>query len=383
MDSRPFPLIRRVVILSLPLDTPQIDCRWRLRTVCGMVLVAVLFLPGCGISREYNTVDVSPPPMAQNDIGHSHPLAGLPSPDPNVRVEPVVASVSQASAVLPAATLHSTPPPQEVNTDWFQPPAAPVCQPGCCQTDCCRTSLSPQLYQALYGPPPKFNFRSDFHNCWGTLVDDAKSTVTWKNAFIMGAATGAAIGIHQDWDDKVRAYTAEHPSRWGSGGEGIGYLGDFTVQIPVLAGLYSYSLWDQNEELHDLSSTLISAYAVTTTATTLIKVAVNSDRPSEDFNGGKFGFPSYHTSSSFALASVLDKYYGPKAGLPAYTLAGVIAWTRIDERDHDLSDVVFGAVLGTVIGRTIAAHHLGEDTDVVPFYEPESGAAGVAFGVNY
>lgn len=382
MDSRPFPLIRRAVILSLPLDTPQIDCRWRLRTACGMVLVAALFLPGCGLSREYNTVDVSPP-MAQNDIGHSHPLAGLPNPNPNVRANPTVSSVSQASAVLPVTTSHSPPSPQEVNTDWFQPPAAPDCQPGCCQSDCCQTSLSPQMYQALYGPPPKLNFRSDFHNCWGTLVDDAKSTVTWKNAFIMGAATGAAIGIHQDWDDKVRAYTAEHPSRWGSGGEGIGYLGDFTVQIPVLAGLYSYSLWDQNEELHDLSSTLISAYAVTTTTTTLIKVAVNSDRPSEDFNGGKFGFPSYHTSSSFALASVLDKYYGHKVGLPAYTLAGVIAWTRIDERDHDLSDVVFGAVLGTVIGRSIAAHHLGEDTEVVPFYEPQSGAAGVAFGVNY
>lgn len=195
----------------------------------------------------------------------------------------------------------------------------------------------------------------------------------------MGAATAAAIALRQDADDQVRQDTASNPKRWGRGSEILGKFGDATYQVPVLLALYGYTLHQDDVELHHFTSSLFSAYTLTGLSTVAIKGIVNSDRPSDDWNDGQFGFPSFHTSSSFAIAAVIDEYHGPKAGLPAYAMAGLIGWSRIDERDHDLSDVIFGAALGYVIGKSVSGRHLYGDSRVriLPFTHPTEGSAGL------
>ena len=221
--------------------------------------------------------------------------------------------------------------------------------------------------------------RSDLCGLLPSLVDDAKSTIDLRNAAVLSGAAGAAIAIHQDWDGEMRDYTEQHPKRWGKATDALGAIGDVPVQIPVLLTAYGCSIWTGDEALHDLTKTSINAYALTSLSTVLLKVAVNSDRPSNEWNSGDYGFPSYHTASSFCFASVLDEYYGPQVGLPAYALAGLIGWSRIDDRDHDLSDVVFGAALGYVIGKSVARNHLGDDQCVyiLPYVDPCDGTAGI------
>lgn len=233
--------------------------------------------------------------------------------------------------------------------------------------------------QALACEPETISWRDDLHQLWPTLRDDACSIVTWKNAIILGVATGGAIAIRENWDGRVRDETAEHPQRWGEATQVLRQFGEATWQVPVLFGVYGYSVWQQDSDLHSFSKSAISAHALSALTTVIIKAAANTQRPTTEYQNGHYGFPSYHTSSTFAIAATIEEYYGWQAGLPAYALAGLVGWSRIDEREHDLSDVVFGAVLGYVIGKSVAAAHLDREcgVQVCPFYEPVSRTTGI------
>ena len=232
----------------------------------------------------------------------------------------------------------------------------------------------------------RLSFGNDFHNAWPTLWRDTQSLVTWNNALILTAAGGLAIGFRKsDIDQHVRDEVAEHPQRWGNGTRILGNVGDIAYQAPVMLGVYGYSVWKQDEGLHDTMGAMLSASVITGVSTSALKLITNTERPSEKWNNGQYGFPSYHTASTFAIAAVLDEYYGCQVGLPAYALATAVGFSRLDDQDHDLSDVVFGAALGFVIGKTVAAQHRCDDSNVeiCPYFHPTDGTPGVAWAVKF
>src|SRR5262249_47177001 len=80
-----------------------------------------------------------------------------------------------------------------------------------------------------------------------------------------------------------------------------------------------------------------------------IKEATRRARP----EGSGFSFPSGHTTVAFASATVLQRHFGWKVGIPAYGVATYVAASRVQMKRHYLSDVAFGAALGIVAGRTV------------------------------
>ena len=110
-----------------------------------------------------------------------------------------------------------------------------------------------------------------------------------------------------------------------------------------------------------------------------LKAATNTRTPDEE----RQGWPSGHTSSAFTVAAVLNEYYGPWVGVPSLALAGLVGYQRLDSRVHDFSDVVFGAMLGYVVGSSIERDNKAEFPEifgmqVVPFADPETGTSGIA-----
>jgi membrane-associated phospholipid phosphatase len=82
----------------------------------------------------------------------------------------------------------------------------------------------------------------------------------------------------------------------------------------------------------------------------VIKVAVGRERPNGENDQS---FPSGHASNAFAIAAVAERHYGWKIGVPGYILAGVVGASRIQQDKHYVSDVVAGATLGYIVGRTV------------------------------
>lgn len=86
------------------------------------------------------------------------------------------------------------------------------------------------------------------------------------------------------------------------------------------------------------------AYAVNQ----VVKVIVRRERPGDQRAPtlSNLSFPSAHATTSFCGA----RMYG-RLGLPLYPLAVALALSRLALRVHHPSDVVAGALLGTVIAR--------------------------------
>jgi membrane-associated phospholipid phosphatase len=121
---------------------------------------------------------------------------------------------------------------------------------------------------------------------------------------------------------------------------------------------------------------LVRAGLVVQALTHTIKVSTQRSRP----DGTAFSFPSGHTSSSFAAATVLQRHFGWKAGVPAYAVATYVGASRIQQNRHYLSDVAFGAALGVVAGRTVTMSLRGHRLAMSPV--AASGGGGISLSVH-
>ena len=94
---------------------------------------------------------------------------------------------------------------------------------------------------------------------------------------------------------------------------------------------------------------LIQAQVLAAILTQGMKFAVQRTRP----DGEARSFPSGHASAAFATAAVLHRHFGRKAGLPAYAIALYTSTSRLQANSHYPSDVIVGATLGLIVGRTV------------------------------
>jgi membrane-associated phospholipid phosphatase len=139
-------------------------------------------------------------------------------------------------------------------------------------------------------------------------------------------------------------------------------IGDGWLQAGGAIATYTIGSLTQHPEATHVGSDLIRAQLLNGVLTTGIKVVADRSRPS----GGPHSFPSGHTSASFASAAVLADHFGWKVGVPAYATAGFVGFTRLRDDKHWLSDVVFGASIGIIAGKTVTIGHRRAAFTVMP-----------------
>ena len=105
----------------------------------------------------------------------------------------------------------------------------------------------------------------------------------------------------------------------------------------------------------------------------VVKVIGRRERPlmEDGTRESGFSFPSGHATITFAAATVLQQHLGYKAAIPTYAVATYVAVSRLHLNVHWTSDVVMGAALGVMIGRTVTWH--GRNFYASPMLLPHGG----------
>lgn len=246
----------------------------------------------------------------------------------------------------------------------------------------------PSDFSMTFAQPTRLNFCDDVRSLPTRFVDEVNALATCENTVFMSAAVGAAIYLHNNVDQRVADRITQNGPGWGNVSEVIVDFGDaFPFQLPLIGGLYATSLWKQDADLHELTLTMFTTYKFTLLTSVVLQYATNTHTSGHGvFNFfSDSGFPSEQTATTFALAAVIDEACGWKFGLPSYLFAGLIGWAEVDQNQHHVSDVVFGAAMGYVIGKSIGALHYRPDAPckLVPLVDTWYGTQGLGLEFRY
>lgn len=232
------------------------------------------------------------------------------------------------------------------------------------------------------------SFKEDLHKLPGRWLEDIEALATVENAAFLGTAAAGALVLRNNVDARVAQDTDEHGPRWSNFSDALADAGEaIPYQIPLLAGMYATSLYNQDEDLHELTLTMFTSYKFSF----LTSIALQYATHTRTEGGGIFnsmadsGFPSEQSATSFAMAAVADTKYGWKVGVPAYLAAGLISWGELDQHRHTVSDVFFGAALGYAIGKTFAARQYNPQAHwkLVPLIDVPTSTQGMGFEYRY
>jgi membrane-associated phospholipid phosphatase len=143
-------------------------------------------------------------------------------------------------------------------------------------------------------------------------------------------------------------------------------IGDiFQLALPAAAGI---STVINPEDNYSGTKEFVYSMLATSALTIGLKVLIDKERP----NGGRWAFPSGHTSSAFTGAAFLHRKYGLKVGVPAFSAASYVAWSRIHATKHDFEDILGGIIIALGSVYTFTEPRMPSDLTIVPAYSDNS-----------
>jgi membrane-associated phospholipid phosphatase len=235
---------------------------------------------------------------------------------------------------------------------------------------------APQSSRAADGESPKTlgeagrDFLRDAGRVW-----TSPARLRNKDVFpliAMAAGTTFLIAGDEAIRGGFQTYAEDHP--W------VGDVSPVVTQLGGLAGFatagafYGVGLLIRDDRAKETGYLAGSAILQAMLVDNVLKILTGRQRPyvadGEDHWGGpaayfkgsagdSAAFPSGHSATAFALATVVSMQYGRRAWVPvlAYTLAAGVGLSRMALDRHWASDVFVGAIVGHLIGRLVVRDH--------------------------
>ena len=213
---------------------------------------------------------------------------------------------------------------------------------------------------------------------WGEdSVAMVKAPASWdRGDWTLFGGTIAGIGGFMVEDKQAYEWAVRNqsPSRDTT----AKYVSKFGAEyaIALSAGLLAGGLAFGDHDTRDMGRDTVEASILSGLLTNVVfKPAFGRERPYESGGETVFkpfssnaSFPSGHATEAFTVASVVamrsDGWVIPTV---SYTVASLVAVSRVYQQAHFPSDVLAGAVFGTAVGRFVVGRH-----------QPARPAAGAA-----
>jgi membrane-associated phospholipid phosphatase len=200
------------------------------------------------------------------------------------------------------------------------------------------------------------------------LSDDLRHVASapgrWTETDWLVAGTGAGVValsvayLDEPLQDEIRENrdrTSDHIAH---------FFGPFGYEyMPILLGAFELSgrIFDDDRALATAHDGVAASLLATGLVTGSLKMAFGRGRPFDEESAhafrpfsGENSFPSGHTTQSFAVAAVITEHYPePWVQVVSYGTATMVAWSRLENDSHWLSDALAGALIGYTVGKTV------------------------------
>jgi membrane-associated phospholipid phosphatase len=187
-------------------------------------------------------------------------------------------------------------------------------------------------------------------------------------ARVAGIGMAAAFAAHPMDDDRLVRTSSTSALKVGNVG------GQFLTHLGFSFGTYAIGRMSGSSTVAAFGGDLLRAQILSQGVVQAGKMLTTRTRPDGSNN---HSLPSGHTASTFATATVIQRHFGWKAGVPAYAFGAYVAASRMGENRHYLSDVLMGAALGIAAGRTVTVDVGGAKFGLG--VAPAAGGAAVTF----
>ena len=214
------------------------------------------------------------------------------------------------------------------------------------------------------------------------------------SALISGMVLWADEPVNQEYGVEDQTRPLGIPKAINGIGEAYDRIGTNQFGLGLAGGMYVGGAVLRDRKLRTTAGLVLESLAFTKLFTFLSKRMIGRARPFAERGPRDFhplnlknkrenrSLPSGHTSSAFAMMSVLAGQYDHWwVDVPAYVLAASAGFQRIASRSHWAADVIAGGVLGQLVGRAVLRRHTARAKTAAgrPMLVPIRDGAGLAF----
>jgi membrane-associated phospholipid phosphatase len=218
-------------------------------------------------------------------------------------------------------------------------------------------------------------FLLSFGNDFAQVLVSPKN---WKGRDFLrlSAVVGAGLLLYSV-DQDIQQWVQDHRSSSSEDiFKAITYLGDGVVLIGLMTALYVYGEVNDSNSLKKTALLSLESWLTTGLIVRGLKSVAGRARPWTGESSHSFhpfstrsrfaSFPSGHASSAFAVAVVIaDQSKKAYIDILAYSLATLVAMSRVHLDKHWASDILVGSAIGYFVAKKISALDRNRDSKKV------------------